>query len=287
MSATVIPIIALVSTSERAAVEAACGHIVRALSEASGQPWTCDCRFIDRPTDLQAHATRAILVTSLVSEVEGQELWPDAEARVRRFYAGLCRRGDPVFVCTLLRHAESDDPDLALHRRIRIRRLNLLAADISRQSGAFVIDIDRRLADVGARRLGTDYRLHGATAADLAGNAIAREILVNGLDALASAEVQDRARAALARWQPAIALPSLKPRHLMPIGHGRRKQMVATVTDINQQGDASWLIRQVLRRRIGPVDAFDTLVQVVRRRGARETFALLASGVVRLIGKRT
>ena len=249
MSATVIPIIALVSTSERAAVEAACGHIVRALSEASGQPWTCDCRFIDRPTDLQAHTDQGH--SRHVPGFRSRRSRAMARCRGTRahFTAGLCRRGDPVFVCTLLRHAELDDPDLALHRRIRIRRLNLLAADISRQSGAFVIDIDRRLADVGARRLGTDYRLHGATAADLAGNAIAREILVNGLDALASAEVQDRARAALARCQPAIALPSLM-RHLMPIGHGRRKQMVATVTDINQQGDASWLIRQVLRRRI-------------------------------------
>ena len=34
-----------------------------------------------------------------------------------------------------------------------------------------IIDIDRQLADVGARRLGTDYRLQGAAAADVAAGA--------------------------------------------------------------------------------------------------------------------
>jgi hypothetical protein len=286
MNATPIPIVAMVSLAERAAVDAACANIVHALGEASAKPWKCDCRFVQGYADLQNADAGSILVTSLVSEVDAPEPWTDVESRLRKIYAGLCDRGDPIFICTVLRHIGTGEPN-ASRRRIRIRRLNLLAADISRQSGAFVIDIDRRLADLGARRLETDYRLEGAEAADLAGNAIATAIVVNGLDALASFDVQDRAQAVLAQYKSAFALPEIRPKNLMPMGQGRRKQMVTTIVDTNQEAHVGWLIQQVLKRQITPLEAFKKLLLAVRRRGARESLAMLASGVVRLIGKRT
>jgi hypothetical protein len=277
----------MVSAAERAAVDRACGDIARALGEASGTPWECNCRFVQEPTDLQNADAGSILVTSLVLEVDTPELWEDAEPRLRKLYAGLCERGDPVFICTVLRHTGAGEPALALSRRIRIRRLNLLAADISREHGAFVIDIDRRLADVGARRLGTDYRLQGAATADLAGNAIAMEIVLNGLGTLASFDVQDRARDVLAQYKSAVALPEIKPKNLMAMGQGRRKQIVTTIIDPDQEAHVGWLIQQVLKRQITPREASNRLLQAIRRRGARESLAVLASGVVRLIGKRT
>jgi hypothetical protein len=286
MNATPIPIVAMVSMAERAAVDGACGKIIRALGEASGTPWKCDCRFVQDHADLQNAHAGSILVTSLVLEVDAPEPWTDVEQRLRRIYAGLCDRGDPIFICTVLRHTGAAEPD-ASRRRIRIRRLNLLAAEISREHGAFVIDIDRLLADVGARRLGTDYRLQGAAAADWAGNAIAMEIILNGLDALASVDVQDRARAVLAEYKSAIALPEIRPTNLISMGQGRRKQMVTTVIDTDQEAHVGWLIRQVLKRQIPPLEASNKLLQAVRRRGPKESLAMLASGVVRLIGKRT
>jgi hypothetical protein len=287
MKAPPVPIVAMVSAAERAAVDRACGDIARALGEASGTPWECNCRFVQEPTDLQNADAGSILVTSLVLEVDTPELWEDAEPRLRKLYAGLCERGDPIFVCTVLRHTGAGEPALALSRRIRIRRLNLLAADISREHGAFVIDIDRRLADVGARRLGTDYRLQGAAAADLTGNAIAMEIVLNGLGTLASFDVQDRARDVLAQYKSAVALPEIKPKNLMAMGQGRRKQNVTTISDPDQEAHVGWLIQQVLKRQITPREASNRLLQAIRRRGARESLAVLASGVVRLIGKRT
>jgi hypothetical protein len=284
MNATPIPIVAMVSMAERAAVDSACGNIARALGEASGTPWKCDCRFVPDHADLQNAGS--ILVTSLVLEVDAPEPWTDVEQRLRGIYAGLCARGDPIFICTVLRHTGAGEPD-ASRRRIRIRRLNLLAAEISREHGAFVIDIDRRLADVGARRLGTDYRLQGAAAADLAGNAIAMEIILNGLDTHASVDVQDRARAVLAEYKSAIAPREIRPKNLMSMGQGRRKQIVATIIDTDQEAHVGWLIQQVLRRQITPLEASNKLLQAVRRRGAKESLAVLASGVVRLIGKRT
>ena len=281
-----IPIVAMVSMAERAAVDGACGHSVRALGEASGTPWECDCRFAAGHADLQNAHTGSILVTSLVLEVDTPEPWTDVEQRLRGIYAGLCARGDPVFICTVLRHTGAGEPD-ASRRRIRIRRLNLLAAEISREHGAFVIDIDRQLADVGARRLGTDYRLQGAAAADVAGNTIAMEIILNGLDTLASVDVQDRARAMLAEYKSAVALPEIRPNNLMSMGQGRRKQIVTTIIDTDQEAHVGWLIQQVLKRQIPPLEASNKLLQAVRRRGPKESLAMLASGVVRLIGKRT
>jgi hypothetical protein len=288
MSTTTIALVALVSMTERAAVETACRIIASALSEASGQPWTCNCSFIDEPGDLQAQAAGAVLVTSLVSEVEGLVSWPNVEARLRGFYAGLCAPGDPVFICTVFRHVCSGDCELELQRRVRIRRLNLSAANISRESGAYVIDIDRRLSDIGAHRLGTDYRMHGAAAIDLAGNAIAREIILNGLDAVADVDLQNRALAVLSPYQPAIAAtPPIEAAYLRPMGRGRRTQLAATLPNVNREGDVAWLIRQTLKRQIGAVYALDKVLQAIRLRGVRKTFALLASGAARLIVRRT
>ena len=283
MKTTVIPVVAMVSAGERAALEVARGHVARVLGEVSATLWTCDCRFVDRPTDLQNAAAGTVLVTSLASEVDGDEPWPDVEARLRGFFVGLCERGEPVFICTVFRHVGSDDLDADLRRRVRIRRLNWLAADISRQSGAFVIDIDRDLAAVGAQRLATDYRLQGAAASDLAGKSVARDIIVNGLDAFATIAVQNAARSILAQYQPDGSLPSeVRPGNLISLGQGRRKQLLAT----NHQRQVGWLARQVLKRQIGPIEAFGMLTMAVRRHGAQESFAKLASEVIWLIRAR-
>ena len=287
MNGLIVPIVAIAVETERAAIERACGNIARALSQATGKSWMCDCRFV-RELDLQnSDVAGSIIVTSLGSEVDAPERWEDAEPRLRKVYAGLCEPGHPVFICTVLRHTGDGDPATAMRRRIRIRRLNLLAAEISREHGAFVIDIDRRLADVGARRLGTDYTLKGVAAEKLAGDAIAMEVVLNGLDGFVNVEVQDRARTLLAEARSTVASFEIKPKSLMAIGQGRHKQTVTTIVDTDQQSHASWLIYQVLRGQISLPQAFAKLHQAIRGRGARQSFAMLASGVARLIGRRT
>jgi len=120
-----------------------------------------------------------------------------------------------------------------------------------------------------------------------AGNAIAMEIILNGLDSHASVDVQDRARAVLAEYKSAIAPPEIRPKNLMSMGQGRRKQIVTTIIDTDEEAHVGWLIQQVLRRQITALEASNKLLQAVRRRGAKESLAVLASGVARLIGKRT
>ena len=59
----------------------------------------------------------------------------------------------------------------------RIRRLNLMAIELSQASGANVIDIDGVLAFIGALPLGTDYLLASPIAAAVAGDAIVSALL--------------------------------------------------------------------------------------------------------------
>ena len=287
MSGSIVPIVAVAAETERAAIDQAGGNIARALSEATGKSWTCDCRFV-QGLDLQNPDTAgSIIVTSLGLEVDAPERWEEAEPRLRKVYAGLCEPGHPVFICTVLRHTGAGDSAVALRRRIRIRRLNLLAAELSREYGAFVIDIDRELADVGARRLGTDYTLQGEAAGKLASDAIAMEIVVNGLDGFASVEMQDRAKALLVESKSTATLLEIKPSNLMAIGQGRHKQIVTTIVDTDQQSHADSLIHRVLQGQISLPQAFEKFHQAIRSRGARQSLAMLASGVARLIGRRT
>jgi hypothetical protein len=215
--------------------------------------------------------------------------WADVERDLRTSYAALCQTGDPVMICTILRHVEAaGDPEKADRTRVRLRRLNLLATELSREYGALVIDLDRVLADLGARRLETDYRLGGAAAVDVAGKAVALSVVANALDAFAPVNVQEAARGILEKYRPAVGLaPEIKMTNLMALGPGRRKQIVSTVTNAVQENHAGWLVRQVLNRQIGPREAFDRLTLAVRRRGARESAALLISGIVRLIRPQT
>jgi len=291
---SLISIAAFVSEDERAAVQLAADHIARALSQAANVDWKCDCVFCPDMKMLRQGKDAAIIVTSLLPEVAKlDELWPQAEQRLRTAYAALCEPGTPVFICTILRHIDHDvEPEAADALRLRIRRLNLLAAEISRETGANVIDLDRVLADIGARRLQTDYRLAGSAAAEMAGHFIALTLINNAFDEIVSFEVQDAAAAIFAAYRPAIAEPdSAKPevtlrKGLMSLGQGRRKQIVSPVSFTVEENYAEWIIRQVLRGAIGPAEAFQRLVQAVRRRGVRGSTILFATGLSRQINRK-
>jgi hypothetical protein len=285
-SASCITILAVVTVNERAVVEAAADHIANALSQAAGERWTSRCEFGSDLGLIAAAAAGSVVVTSLGPSLSRLDTpWADVEQHLRASYAALCETGSPVMICTILRHVEAaGDPETGNRLRVRLRRLNLLATELSREYGALVIDLDRTLADIGARRLETDYRLGGAAAVDVAGKAVALSVVANALDAFAPVDIQDAARAVLEKYRPAVGLaPEIKMTNLMVLGPGRRKQHVSTVTDAVQENHAGWLVRQVLKRQIGPGEAFNRLVQAVRRRGARDSAALLISGIARLI----
>lgn len=278
-----IPIASYVSPVEREAVAAAGRHIARVLTEASGEAWRSDSRSLE---SLETAPAGDILVTSLSLEVDRDEPWAATEARLRGLYDRLGQAGDPVFICTVLRHVRDPDAAESLRRRVRIRRLNLLAADISRASGAFVIDIDRAFADIGAHALATDYRLTGEAACDQAAKCIAMAIIVNGLDQLASFELQDQARDLMALYQPSRGLPAdLKPRRLVAVGQGPRRQVAALETAPPDARRAR-LVQQILKREVGLAAAVRIVTRAIRRQGLLRTAQKLVEALRRLANNR-
>lgn len=194
-------IYAVVSPAERIAVRHAAELLARSLSLASKTHWTLSFKFAAAHADLQPAAS--IVITSMMDEAARiEEPWGDCEARLRLMYRELC--ADParsVYVCTALRHVDSEIPARS-KVLVRIRRLNLLAMTLSNELGLLVADIDRDLAHEGAANLQTDYRLHGKYAAQFAGKSMAMTMLLAGLDEFVPFETQEAARRIVKAFKP-------------------------------------------------------------------------------------
>jgi hypothetical protein len=280
---------AVVAATEEPALRSAAEKLSSSLSAAAGEPFDFRCAFVGTIEAFEPVGEASIVITSFLSEVDGyEEPWPHVERRLRSAYATLSRRENlVVFVCTVLRHIARDgDTERAQARRIRIRRLNLFAAELSREMGIYVIDLDRALADVGARALETDYRLAGHYAAEAAAKCIALTLLAVGLDAYASFEVQDAAKAIVARYElpratPAVTSPEM-PYNVIAMGVGRRTQFVAPVYRAAQEHQA-WLVRSLLTCKISFPVAWAKLLDSVGRRGVKSSVKIFISGIRTLL----
>ena len=235
---------------------------------------------------VQAPAGTVRLMSLQTQLANLQTPWPEVEEALSRQFAALAETGDPVLIATVFRVVDRQLDD-GHARLIRIRRLNLLATELSREFGAFVIDIDRVFADIGGQALKTDYRLQGQGGAELAGHTLAVGIATNALDAFIPFEAQERVIAFINSRQPADrSIVDLAPPDLMSMGKGRRRQRVSTVTDAVQENHVGWQLRQFMSGKIGFADAVDKLIMAVRRRGVKESFSLLTSGISKLINKK-
>ena len=288
-----IPIRAVVDINERAAVSRAAMLLESSLSAASGEPVTVRCQFEASLDALQGFEAPCIIMISLLPEVANyRKSWVELERRFRgRCQALMSADGAVVFLCTVFRHvATGDSADPA--RLVRIRRLDLLAAELSRETGLFIVDLDRSLADIGASKLHTDYRLDGEYASQAAGKFIALAVLSAGLDAYLPFEVQDTARATVANVQlklmgPVVAKRDMVLPSILKLGQGRRKQVVATIVDTDKDSYAGWLIHQMMTGQFGIRDAFAKLGQSVARRGLRSSMAMVLAAARQALRSRT
>jgi len=187
---------AIVDDDERPALEAAAAQLRECLAAAAGEPWQVAVRFARSFDELASADPPTMVVASFLPEVvHGEETIASVEARWRSGLSALAERGDPpVLLCTVFRHVGADvaSGDVAAVRE-RIRRMALLAIDLSHDTGAGVVDIDRVFAHVGARMLDTDFRLRGRAAAEAAGHAIVSGVLGLDLDDVIPPEIQERA----------------------------------------------------------------------------------------------
>jgi|GEM_PF-1734920 len=290
---TVIPATVLASAGEMPAILRALDDI---LAPALGQALSSGGPGAQVRVERAEAGDLAALVGASEGTIRVISLLPFAldaeelEAVTRTLEEGfekLAETGDPVFVLTAFRAVPERDTTEGQELLRRIRKLNLLATDLSREFGAFVVDIDRVFADIGGVTLGTDYRLNGDKAAQLAGQELALNIATNGCDPFVGFDVQDRARkhieAQSINFHKASAL---SPADIIALGKGRARQKVMMNTDAVQENHASWLVSQVFKGRIGPKEAMDRLVGAMRRRGPRESLALLATALRQAIAKK-
>ncbi|MBV8601869.1 MAG: hypothetical protein JO359_09940 [Candidatus Eremiobacteraeota bacterium] len=182
-----------VAESERPAFAAASEQLREALAEAQADPLPIRLAFCQSLDDVRPEGEPTVAVVSLLRELESEESPASIETRLRAQLASVLERGaQSAFVCTIFRYVP-DDPDLV--KIERIRRLNLLAPELSFDTGACVIDIDRVFAHVGAQQLKTDYRLGGRIAAEVAGHTIVASLLAVGLDDVVAIDARERAQA--------------------------------------------------------------------------------------------
>lgn len=161
-------------------IMAAARQLRDCVATAIGNDWPVRVRF--ESLDVTAIPAGTVLILSLADDMADSAAvrW---RIRIARCAAAGHRR---ILLCNLFRHVVGGGQRTDVIERIR--RLDRMAIDLSREAGAEIVDIDRLFALCGARALGS-----AAQAAQLAGHAIAAAILEGGLDEHLDPAVQDRA----------------------------------------------------------------------------------------------
>lgn len=182
--------------TEGPAITSAAKRLHQQLTEA-GQPVHLKLRWLD-PLACPDETGPQVAIMSMLTEL-GRRPEPQhvTLARWRARIEQLQDAGLPCMLCTVFRHVPDHIPGLPSEWAESILRLNLTAVQLSQETGASVADIDRALAEVGARRLGTDFRIGQGWAASIAGHTIARTLLMEGLIDQLPADTLDSAVASL------------------------------------------------------------------------------------------
>jgi hypothetical protein len=279
VAATTMPatlaVAAVVDAAERAAVGLAAERLGACLEHATGTSWSVNVRFLDTPADTDVER-QALVIASLLPELRQLDE-PSAmtAARWRAFFKSLPGEGAPAaFLCTIFRHVgsaadrwQNRAPPVAIER---IRRLNLLAAEISQATGVNIIDIDRVFAHVGARALRTDYRLGGELATGLAADTIVTTVLTVGLGERLPPDAQDRALAfhaqrSAAALAHALAVSAASLR-LTTARHGAVRQTFAAIKPVLTPHTTRELLRDVRHGRATLRAVAPVILQKVLRR---------------------
>ncbi|HEY1730077.1 MAG TPA: hypothetical protein VGG22_17035 [Candidatus Baltobacteraceae bacterium] len=172
------------------------------LVRAGAREWKIDCE-LTGSLHFEADRQPAICIVSLLREVDSDPL-DQVRIRLMDQLGKLDARQTAVYLCTVFRACENDAPLLE-----RIRRLNLLAADLSHHLDIGVIDFDRQFADFGARPLQTSYRLEGGTTREIAAYTILKTLLASGaFDNHVDDETIEKARAMYDRAHKANVVTS-------------------------------------------------------------------------------
>ena len=205
-----ISIEALLDRAEHPGLIAAAEQLSECLGQAVADDhrWPVHLELRPPGAKIEASSRPAVVIASLLPDVVfAEEPIAKTEARWRPYLRQLQEPGAPVCIRTVFRHvSDRDRTGVTSPLLERIRRLNRMAVALSHELGVMVIDIDRAFADIGARRLKTDYRLGGPLAAEVSGHTMAWALLSIGLDDIVAPDVQEKAKTILGNLQSIGAL---------------------------------------------------------------------------------
>lgn len=257
-----------VTENEYAAVQEAAVRLCNLLQTADSSVWTSDVRPVSKAEELGGEPASAIYILSLAKHLDDPLLpWDKVAAALRLRVKVLSTRGPKVLLLTVFRHvAAGDNPDIERDILARIRRLNLLAIELSNEFGVSVADLDRDFADVGALSLATDFRLGGEAAKSMAAWALIRCVIANGLDGTVDFNLQDKIMLANQSQRPLLdgVAYALQP-NATRIGRRRRSQTVYALPGGTNRGGVQ-LIAGALRGQIRFVEIWNRLEKARRDR---------------------
>ncbi len=278
-----------VTENESLIVERAATRLRELLEAADKSPWSSDVQPVPRSEGKGAPPPEAVYVLSLAKWLEQPlEPWGQVATAVRGRVRALASRGPKVVLLTIFRHVPmGSDPHADRDLLVRIRRLNLLAIELSNEFNVSVADLDRDFADIGALPLATDFRLGGEAAAALAAWALVRCVTANAVDGLVDFGLQDKVLAANLTERPKIEGAAFAPvTKATRFGRGRRAQMVHSVPGGIDRGNAP-LVAGALKGEVPIGEIWIRLDKAIRGRRPLDTIRLLTRELVKMtVGRR-
>jgi hypothetical protein len=198
---------------EKTALVSATFDLRRCLTEAGRGDFPIEARFLSKLSEIEpASAPRLVVTSLLLSMTEPEDPLVVVEQRLRESLSNLAFDGfSKVFVCTVFRRIghKSVLQNSGGRRIERIRRLNLLAAQLSHELDINIIDFDRSFAHFGGRVLDVDFSLEGSAAVLAAKHVIISTFFAAGLDDFCSPELQDKAKQLYEqRYRGTVVVPS-------------------------------------------------------------------------------
>jgi hypothetical protein len=277
-----------VTVNEYAVVKEAAERLRSLLQTADSSDWTSDVRPVPKAEDLDGEPASAIYILSLAKQLDYPLApWDEIATTVRLRVKDLSTSGPKVLLLTVFRHvAAGDNPGIERDILVRIRRLNLLAIELSNEFGVSVADLDRDFADVGALPLATDFRLGGEAAKGMAAWALTRCVIVNALDGTVDFNLQDKILLANQSERPNVdgVAHALHP-NATRFGRRRRSQTVYTVPGGTNRGGTQ-LIAGVLKGQVRFGEIWNRLEKARRDRKLQDFLLRLMRELVKIMAGR-
>jgi hypothetical protein len=254
-SASTLQVVAAVHEREAPGVQRMAERLAQSLARATERNWSVPVAFLQAGVEPVPQEGPALFLASLRPALDQ----PDEDLAAIEASWCMILTSRPVqdmcasFLCTVFRCEDAE-------RIERIRRLNLLAAQISHDTGTNVIDIDRAFAHVGARALFPEDTLK------LAADTMMDTILAVGLDELVDTPALEQMRAFRTHERAQNSVSDIVvPSDVLAYQTQRRGGLRQTFSRMSSQLEARSMADMLHDLRAGRIETRDAVRNFVKR----------------------